>query len=159
MDPRQAKLTTQAIHDELVRLTPGQLRNSLEPQIVEKRSGRFGGALERASSRWAAPLLARIRYHTLPDLRLNLKNVHWEPGEVPSDEEWRKFEKLYHEHPGRIMIMGEDPLQRLRKDWEDGYRAGAFETCASEPKARRLFDSMKANAARLCGDSVKPISE
>jgi putative ABC transport system permease protein len=164
MDPRQAKLQAQAIHDELVRLTPAATKEfDSNLKSLEKDLDDLDGALERASTPLGnAPLLAShpVYHYAARRYGWNLKNVHWEPGEVPSDEEWRKFEKLYHEHPGRIMIWEEDPLpavtERLRKM---GIEPVAFETCASEPKAGDYLTAMKANAARLAAISVKPISE
>jgi zinc transport system substrate-binding protein len=80
----------------------------------------------------------------------NLKNVHWEPDEMPSDAEWQKFEKLHAEHPGKIMIWEETPLptvaERLRTM---GIEPIAFETCASEPEKGDYLTAMKSNAARL----------
>jgi zinc transport system substrate-binding protein len=86
----------------------------------------------------------------------NLKSVHWEPDEMPSDEEWRKFEELRREHGGRIMLWEKDPLpavsERLRRmDIEPI----AFETCASEPEKGDYLTVMKSNAARLAATAAR----
>ena len=80
----------------------------------------------------------------------NLKSVHWEPDEMPSDTEWQKFAQLYAEHPGKIMLWEEAPLAavaaRLR---QMGIEPVAFETCASAPDQGDYLTAMRANAARL----------
>jgi zinc transport system substrate-binding protein len=86
----------------------------------------------------------------------NLKSVHWEPDEMPSEEEWQRFEKLCRSHPAKIMIWEEYPLpvvaERLRKMDMDPI---AFETCASEPEQGDYLAAMKANAARLAAMTAR----
>ena len=87
---------------------------------------------------------------------MNMKNVEWEPEEMPSEQEWRKFDQLHAEHPGKIMLWEEDPLpavaERLRKM---GVEPVAFETCASAPDQGDYLTAMKANADRLAALTEK----
>jgi putative ABC transport system permease protein len=154
MDPRQAKLQAHAIRDELVRLVPAATKQfDANLQSLEKDLDDLDADLERASASFGnVPLLAShpVYHYIARRYGWNLKNVHWEPDEMPSDAEWRKFEKLHAEHPGKIMLWEEDPLpvvaERLRKM---GVEPVAFETCASEPAKGDYLTIMKANAARL----------
>jgi zinc transport system substrate-binding protein len=116
-------------------------------------------ALERASAPLGrAPLLGShpVYHYAARRYGWNLQSVHWEPDEMPSDEEWRKFDKLHAEHPGRIMIWEEDPLPavagRLRRM---GIEPIAFETCASQPEKGDYLTAMKANAERLAATAAK----
>jgi putative ABC transport system permease protein len=160
MDPSQAKLQTQVIHDELIRLVPAATKEfDTNLQSLEKDLDALDSALERASAPLGhTPLLGShpVYHYTARRYGWNLESVHWEPDEMPSDEEWRKFEKLYREHPGRIMLWEEDPLpavaERLRKM---GIEPIAFETCASEPKDGDYLAAMKSNAARLAAMTAK----
>ena len=85
----------------------------------------------------------------------NLRSVHWEPDEMPSEEEWQKFERLHRDHPAKIMLWEEDPLpavaERLRKM---GVEPITFETCASEPEQGDYLAAMKANASRLAATTA-----
>ena len=154
MDPRQAKLQAQAIRDQLVRLVPAATQEfNANLQSLEKDLDDLDTDFELASASLGnVPLLAShpVYHYIARRYGWNLKNVHWEPDEMPSDAEWRKFEKLHAEHPGKIMLWEEDPLpvvaERLRKM---GVEPVAFETCASEPAKGDYLTIMKANAARL----------
>jgi putative ABC transport system permease protein len=160
MDPRQAKLQAQAIRDELARLEPAATKQfDANLQSLDADLDNLDAALERASAPLGnAPMLAShpVYHYAARRYGWNLKNVHWEPDEMPSDAEWQKFEKLYAEHPGRIMIWEEDPLpavaERLRKM---GIEPVAYETCASQPDKGDYLSAMKLNAQRLAALTSK----
>ncbi|MGW8325276.1 MAG: metal ABC transporter substrate-binding protein, partial [Desulfobacterales bacterium] len=42
---------------------------------------------------------------------LNIVSVHWEPGEVPSGEQWLELKKILKDHPAKWMIWEGDPLK------------------------------------------------
>jgi putative ABC transport system permease protein len=154
MDPCQAKLHAQSVHDELVRLEPAAKKDfDANLQSLDKDLDEVDAALERASAPLgSAPLLAShpVYHYAARRYGWNLENVHWEPDEMPSAEEWQKFEKLYASHPGKIMVWEDDPLpavaERLRKM---GVEPVAFHTCASQPDKGDYISAMKGNAARL----------
>jgi putative ABC transport system permease protein len=160
MDPRQAKLQARVIGDELARLEPAATKEfDANLRSLEKDLDDLDADLERASAPLGnAPLLGShpVYHYAARRYGWNLQSVHWEPDEMPSDEEWRKFEKLHTEHPGRIMIWEEDPLPavaaRLRKM---GIEPIAFETCASQPEKGDYLTAMKSNAARLATMTAK----
>jgi len=154
MDPCQAKLHAQSVHDELVRLEPAAKKDfDANLQSLDRDLDEVDAALERASAPLgSAPLLAShpVYHYAARRYGWNLENVHWEPDEMPSAEEWQKFEKLYASHPGKIMVWEDDPLpavaERLRKM---GVEPVAFHTCASQPDKGDYISAMKGNAARL----------
>jgi len=160
MDPRQAKLQAQAIRDELVRLEPAATKEfDANLRSLEKDLDDLDVELARASAPLGkAPLLAShpVYHYAARRYGWNLRSVHWEPDEMPSDEEWRKFDQLYAAHPARIMLWEEDPLpavaERLRKM---GIEPIAFETCASEPEKGNYLTAMKSNAERLAAMTAK----
>ncbi|MGO8698940.1 MAG: metal ABC transporter solute-binding protein, Zn/Mn family [Limisphaerales bacterium] len=154
MDPDQAKLQAEAVHDQLVQLVPAA-RREFDTNLsgLEKDLDDLDALLARASGPLGyTPLLGShpVYHYAARRYRWNLKSVHWEPDEMPSDAEWRKFEQLHSEHPAKIMIWEEDPLPavaaRLR---QMGIEPIAFETCASQPKEGDFLTAMKSNAARL----------
>ncbi len=160
MDPRQARLQAQAIRDELVRLLPAATKEfDANLRSLDQDLDEVDAALERASAPLGnSPLLAShpVYHYAARRYGWNLKNVHWEPDEMPSEAEWRQLEKLHAEHPGKIMIWEEDPLpavaQRLRRM---GIEPIAFETCASAPAKGDYLTAMKANADRLAAMTAR----
>lgn len=160
MDPHQAKLQAQAIRDEVVRLKPAATKEfDANLRALEKDLDDLDARLERASEPLGnAPLLGShpVYHYAARRYGWNLRSVHWEPDEMPSEQEWKEFDKLHAEHPGRIMIWEEDPLPavaaRLRKM---GIEPVAFETCASAPAEGDYLTAMKSNAARLAALTAK----
>jgi putative ABC transport system permease protein len=160
MDPKQAELQAQSIHDELTRLLPEATKDfDLNSKALQKDLAEIDAAIRQASATLGdSPLLGSHPVYQYAARRYgwNLKSVHWEPDEMPSDEEWRKFEQLHREHGGRIMLWEKDPLpavsERLRRM---GVEPIAFETCASEPEKGDYLTVMKSNAARLAAMAAK----
>jgi zinc transport system substrate-binding protein len=154
MDPTQAKLQARAIRDQLVRLEPAATKEfDANLGALEKDLDDLDSALAKASAPLGnAPLLGShpVYHYAARRYGWNLKSVHWEPDEMPSDDEWRKFEQLHAEHAARIMIWEEDPLpsvaSRLR---QMGIEPIAFETCASQPATGDYLTAMNASAERL----------
>ena len=154
MDPQQAAIQAQSVHDELVRLAPQEAHDfDLNLESLKKDLAEIDAQLIDASIRLGKdPLLAShpVYHYAARRYGWNMKEVHWEPDEMPSDAEWQKFTALHAAHPAKLMIWEEDPLpavsERLRKM---GIEPIAFETCASAPAAGDYLSAMKANAARL----------
>jgi putative ABC transport system permease protein len=160
MDPRQAALQAQSIHDELVRLVPEATKDfDANLKALQKDLAGVDSAIEQASAALGnSPLLGSHPVYQYAARRYgwNLKSVHWEPDEMPSDEEWQKFDKLRREHPGKIMIWEEEPLPKVAERLRQmGIEPLAFETCASEPEKGDYLTAMKANAARLAAMTAK----
>ena len=160
MDPTQAALQAQSIHDTLARLVPGANKDfDANLKVLQQDLAEIDAALEQASAVLGkSPLLGSHPVYQYAARRYgwNLRSVHWEPDEMPSEQEWMKFEQLHGDHPGKIMIWEEDPLpavaDRLRKM---GIEPIAFETCASQPEKGDYLTTMKANAARLSAAAGK----
>ena len=160
MDPGQAKQQAQRICEELERLQPAagkELRSDL--RALEKDLDDLDLQLRRASTFVGkAPLLGSHPVYGYAARRYgwDLKSVHWEPDEMPAEEEWQKFDKLRAEHPGRLMLWEEEPLPavaaRLRKM---GIEPVVFETCASQPQKGDYLSAMKSNAARLAAAGAR----
>jgi putative ABC transport system permease protein len=156
MDPQQAALQAQLIHDEVVRLVPEAAKDfDANLEALKKDLADLDRQLEAASARLGKePLLGSHPVYQYAARRYgwNLQAVHWEPDEMPSEAEWQKLAALHAKHPARLMIWEEDPLPavagRLRAM---GIEPVAFETCASAPASGDYLSAMKANAQRLDG--------
>ena len=154
MDPQQAALQAQEIHDELVRIVPDAARDfAVNLEALKKDLADLDKLLAAASLRLGKePLLGShpVYQYTARRYGWNLQAVHWEPDEMPAEAEWQKLKAMYAKHPARLMIWEEDPLptvaSRLRKM---GIEPVAFETCANVPASGDYLSAMKANAKRF----------
>jgi zinc transport system substrate-binding protein len=154
MDPRQAALQAESIHDELLRLVPEKAKDfDANLESLKKDLTELDRLLEAASAPLGkAPLLGShpVFQYAARRYGWNLQAVHWEPDEMPSEDEWKKLAVLHARHAAKVMIWEEDPLpavaERLRKM---GIEPVAFETCANAPDAGDYLTAMKANAARF----------
>jgi putative ABC transport system permease protein len=154
MDPQQAALQAQSIRDELVRLVPSAAKEfDANLAALQKELGNLDTTLATVSLRLGKePLLGShpVYQYTARRYGWDLRSVHWEPDEMPSEEEWKKLVALHEKHPAKLMIWEETPLpaviERLRKM---GIEPVAFETCASAPTSGDYMSAMYANAKRL----------
>ena len=154
MDPQQAALQAEAIHDELVRLVPDAAKDfDVNLEALKKDLADLDRLLAAASLQLGkSPLLGShpVYQYTARRYGWNLQAVHWEPDEMPTEAEWQKLKAMYAKHPARLMIWEEDPLpavaSRLRKM---GIEPVAFETCANVPACGDYLSAMKANVKRL----------
>ncbi len=81
---------------------------------------------------------------------LNLRSVHWEPGQIPDQKQWRDLDRLLDEHPATWMIWEAAPLEETRARLaERGIQCVIFETCGNEPSGSDYIESMHSNALRL----------
>lgn len=46
---------------------------------------------------------------------LNIHSVHFEPGESPSEDQWKEFDRLLIEHPSNIMLWEAEPLSEVKE--------------------------------------------
>jgi len=164
MDPQQAALQAQSVHDELVRLVPSAAKDfDANLQTLQKDLADLDATLVTVSSHLGKePLLAShpVYQYTARRYGWDLRSVHWEPDEMPSEEEWQKLVALHEKHPAKLMIWEEAPLpavaDRLRKM---GIEPVAFETCANAPTSGDYLSAMYANAKRFDAALAQVASE
>jgi putative ABC transport system permease protein len=154
MDPKQAALQARCVRDQLARLVPEAAKDfDVNLKHLEKDLSEIDAAIEKASAPLGhSPLLGSHPVYQYAARRYgwNLRSVHWEPDEMPSENEWRKLEQLHREHPAKIMLWEEEPLPAVAGRLHTlGIEPVVFETCASEPERGDYVSAMKANAARF----------
>ena len=77
-------------------------------------------ALDSDLQRWAdridrAPLLFShpVYQYLAARYGLNAQSVHWEPGEMPSEEKWRELDRLRRDHAADWMIWEGTPVPEI----------------------------------------------
>ncbi len=82
--------------------------------------------------------------------QLNLKSVHWEPEESPSESQWQQLQQLLNTHPAKWMLWeGEPMVETVAKLEELGIKSIVFSPCANTPKSGDFLSIMRENVARL----------
>jgi zinc transport system substrate-binding protein len=80
----------------------------------------------------------------------NLKSMHWEPDQMPGDEEWAKLDTLLANHPARWMIWeGEPDAEIAAKLEQHGIGSVVFVPCGNVPETGDYLEAMRKNIGNL----------
>ncbi len=83
-------------------------------------------------------------------LKLNLKNVYWEPSLVPTEKQLAALDELLKEHPAKLMLWEEEPIEATRKLLEArGIRVVVVRPCDNRVADGDWLTEMNANTERL----------
>ena len=143
MDPQQAALQAEAIHDELVRLLPDAAKDfDANLEALKKDLADLDGLLAAASAQLGkGPLLASHPVYQYAARRYgwNLQAVHWEPDEMPSESRMAETGGNARKAPGQVDDLGGRAAARRRRSpaWH-GHRAGGFRNLRQRAGLRRL---------------------
>jgi len=118
LDPTLAIQQAHAICDGLTKLLPAQAglldgRYELLKHDLERLDAR----LSEVSSGWSGqPIVAShpVYQYLARRYELDIRSVHWEPKEVPSEEHWAALQTLLESHPARWMIWEAPPLPEVK---------------------------------------------
>ena len=105
-----------------------------------------------ASSKPGVPLLGShpVYQYLARRYGLNLKSVHWEPNEMPSEEEWAGLRKLLETHPAQWMIWEAQPSSAvIAKLTALGVGTLVFNPSANRPETGDFIEVMKTNLGQL----------
>jgi len=81
---------------------------------------------------------------------LNIKSVHWEPDEVPTNEQMMQLNRILKEHPAKWMIWEGKPVnesaERLQAIGTDSL---VFDPCGNTPDQGDFLSVMRQNVENL----------
>ena len=81
---------------------------------------------------------------------LNIVSVHWEPGEVPSGEQWLELKKILKDHPAKWMIWEGDPLKATIEKLKGlQIESVVFDPCGNVPDEGDFLSIMIKNVEHL----------
>ena len=81
---------------------------------------------------------------------LNIVSVHWEPGEVPSGEQWLELKKILKDHPAKWMIWEGDPLKAIIEKLKGlQIESVVFDPCGNVPNEGDFLSIMTKNVNNL----------
>ena len=85
---------------------------------------------------------------------LNVKSVHWEPDEVPTDQQWQEFRKMLKDHPSKWMIWEGEPMTETTDALKAMHmQSVTFDPCGNKPSENDFLQSMQKNSK--CLDVIK----
>jgi zinc transport system substrate-binding protein len=81
---------------------------------------------------------------------LNMKSVHWEPDEVPSDRRWMELRNMLKAHPAKWMIWEGEPIKEpVEKLKSLGIQSLVFDPCGNVPDQGDFMSVMRQNVENL----------
>jgi zinc transport system substrate-binding protein len=153
MDMTLAIEQTAAIHQALARLMPKQtsvLQNNFTALTNDL------AALDRGFADWAQtlgnqPLLGShpVYQYFARRYALNLKSLHWEPDEHPSEAAWSKLQELLKSHPAKWIMWEGDPMDKTTKQLgQMQIQSVVIAPCGNRPDQGDFLSAMKDNLAQ-----------
>jgi len=100
----------------------------------------------------AAPLIVShpVYQYWAQGYGLNVRSVHWEPDEAPTDAQWRELKKLLLSHPAKLMIWeGEPTAATIDALKALNIESIVFDPCAARPSGINFLASMQDNIDEL----------
>lgn len=77
---------------------------------------------------------------------LEIHSVHFEPGEMPSEKQWKEFDHLLDHHPSGLMLWEDEPLEEVKALVEKrGVKTWVFNPCGNRQGSGDLMEVMKRN--------------
>jgi zinc transport system substrate-binding protein len=81
---------------------------------------------------------------------INIISEHWEPGVMPSDEQWKEFKHNLDHNPANLMLWeGQPSEEMLLKLRELKLESIVFDPCANKPNTGDFISVMKQNINNL----------
>ncbi len=154
LDPMQAIQQAGAIRSTLSRMLPESSRtfDQNHRELIEELNhldSELGNLLaEQINEPWLAshPVYQYFgrRYE------LNLRSVHWEPGQELGSSDWEELDQILEEHPAKWMLWEGEPAETVASGLKDrGITPVVFEIISTQSDGKDYLESMWENFNRL----------
>ena len=81
---------------------------------------------------------------------LNVQSVHFEPDEMPSDNQWNNFNQILEHNPTRLMFWEDEPMPEVKAILnKKGIKTLVFNPCSNKIYDHDFLAMMKKNIANL----------
>ncbi len=81
---------------------------------------------------------------------LNIKSVHWEPGEMPDVSQWAELRSILKDHKARWMIWEGEPVSDMVLMLRSmGVESIVFDPCANVPDREDFLSVMRQNVGNF----------
>lgn len=154
LDPELAIMHAEAIAEAVAERLPGhhdEFQANLEALKADLES--LGQGLSEVMAGYQdQPLLAShpVYNYLARYCGWNLKSVHWEPDQMPNDQEWAALDTLLADHPARWMIWEGEPDAAIAAKLEQ-HEIGSvvFAPCGNVPETGDYLEAMRKNMGNL----------
>jgi zinc transport system substrate-binding protein len=86
---------------------------------------------------------------------LKIESVHFEPDEMPSDQQWHDLEHLFHQQKNKIMLWEDAPNDEIQAELDKrGIQAVVFNPCGNRPSQSDFLTTMQDNLKNVKGISL-----
>ena len=147
---QQAKAIFKALSNKKPRLNSKFVKNfiTLEQSLsdLDVELTKIGASLEGKALLGSHPVYQYLKKR----YQLNLKSVHWEPEETPSESQWEDLKQLLQTHPAQWMLWEAEPATAtVRKLESMGIKSIVFNPCANIPHSGDFLTVMRENIKAL----------
>lgn len=155
LDPTMASVQARAIRDALTAQRPDSgprfdaAFTELETELMELDAE----LMAAASALEGTPVIGShpVYQYLASRYGIDLRSVHFEPDETPSDAGWRELREMQQERAAPLMLWEAEPMpstqERLAQEF--GISSIVFSPCANTPDVDDYMVVMRANAQRL----------
>ena len=154
LDPMIAIAQAQAIQEALSELrheAAADFRVAFEGLqadllVLDAQLGEVGADFGDRPVLFSHPVYQYLDEH----LGLNGKSVHWEPGDMPTEEMWNELSTLLQSHPAELMIWEGEPLEAVKSRLAGlGLQTVVYNPCGNAPESGDFGSVMLQNLANL----------
>ena len=143
-----------AVFDALVRLRPENETDFRERLTeLEKDLGELDKTLKHVADRIGdRPLVFShpVYQYLVRGYGLNGRSVHWEPHEIPGNDQWRELSDALATHAAAWMIWEDEPLAETENRLKAiGIKSLVFRPCGNRPAEGSLVSVMLDNVMAL----------
>ncbi len=154
LDPKLAALQAEAVSKALCRKRP-ELKDVFSGNLKSLRKDLMALDQEIEAIVKKTPSTPLIASHPVYDYLarrygLNLESVHWEPDEVPGNEQWQALKILLKHHPAKWMIWEGTPVKKSADRLKAmGVKSLVFDPCGNVPGKGDFLTVMRSNVENL----------
>ena len=154
MDPMIAIAQAQAVQEALSDLRPeaaADFRVAYEGLqadllVLDAQLGKVAADVGDQPIVFSHPVYQYLDEH----LGLNGESVHWEPGEMPTEEMWGVLATLLQSHPAELMVWEGEPLEAVKSRLAGlGLQSVVYNPCGNAPESGNYGSVMLQNLANL----------
>lgn len=81
---------------------------------------------------------------------LTIHSLHWEPDEMPNEEEWSSLQNKMQSSGAQIMLWEDEPIEQIKSKLNEiGMGYSVFNPCGNKPESADFLGVMAKNAADL----------
>lgn len=153
LDPQLAGKQARVVASALGRIDPEgvALFNARLKELAQDLAG-LDTQFARITSSPAQPVIFShpVYQYLARRYRLNGRSVHWEPGLVPTEDQWTELKAILGDHPARWMIWEGEPIpETVEKLKTLGVASVVFSPCGTPPDDGDYLTVMHRNAHAL----------